>query len=134
MDETRIALLRSMGYSEKAIELISRNANLGEIENPTVTSKHSGTCGDVMILYLTLENGIVKDAKYQYVGCAGLQSTGAGLVEMIKGQPLAKIEHITAADIINYLESIPAAKYECAKIAQNALHKALENYREKVSG
>ena len=82
----RILMLEEMGYSEKAVNLILHRTNLGEMENPTVKGKAVGDCMDTMILYLDIENDIIKDAKYEFVGCAGLQATGAGLTEMVKGK------------------------------------------------
>ncbi|GAB4373904.1 MAG: Fe-S cluster assembly scaffold protein NifU [Calditrichia bacterium] len=126
LDEKRFEILRSMGYSQKAIDLIQRKVHLGEMEDPTVVAKHQGKCGDIMILYLKIEDDIIKDATFEYVGCAGLHSAGAGLIEMIKGKSVDEVRDIQSTDIIQFLESLPVQKYECAEIAANTLHKALE--------
>ncbi len=130
MEDKRTELLRSMGYSDKAINMVMNKVNLGEMENPTVTSREQGTCGDVMFLYLRMEDDTIRDASYEFVGCAGLQSAGAGITEMVKGMSGEGAEKITSQDLIRYLESLPKAKYECAEIACGSLRKALGNLKK----
>ena len=130
MEDKRIAFLRELGYSEKAIELIMKKVNVGEMQEPTVSAKQQGTCGDIMILHLKIRDEIIEEAKFEYLGCAGLQSTGSALTEMIQQLPINKAKEIEASDIINYLGGIPKAKYECAEIARDALRKAIEQFRK----
>ena len=125
METVRIKLLNDMGYSDKAIKLITEKKHLREMENPTLKTRHEGNCGDVILLYLKVENAIITDASYEFVGCAGLQSTGSALVELILGKKLGELSNFKAQDIIDYLEHIPDAKHDCAEIAEGALHKAL---------
>lgn len=131
MDEKRIELLSAMGYSDKAIGFILHKTNVGEIKNPSVTAKNQGTCGDIMILHLYIEQGRIKDAKYDYIGCAGLQAAASALTEMIKGLKLADAEKINSKNILDYLGGLPQQKHECALLASTTLQKALENYHSK---
>ena len=128
MDEKRIPLLQAMGYSEKAIQFILNKTNVGEIASPTVSAKNQGTCGDIMILYLSIQDNIVTEAKYDYIGCAGLQAAGSALTEMIKGKTLNSIRDIESDDILIFLGGLPKQKHECASLASITLKKALEAY------
>jgi NifU-like protein involved in Fe-S cluster formation len=130
MDEKRIALLQAMGYPNKAISYILNKTNVGEIAQPSVSAKDQGTCGDVMILHLLINKGIIQDAKYDYIGCAGLQAAASALTEMIKGLTLPEAAKIQAQDVLNFLGGLPQQKHECALLASNTLKKALENYQD----
>jgi nitrogen fixation NifU-like protein len=125
VDNKRKILLKAMGYSEKAIILLEKNAHVGEIKNSSKFATEKGTCGDVMMLYLLINKDIIEDAKFEFIGCAGLQAAGAGLIEMIKGNSVKNALTLKAVDIINFLGGLPQTKHECASIAENTLHKAL---------
>ncbi len=131
MDEKRIALLQAMGYSEKAIQYILNKTNVGEIEKPSVSAKNQGTCGDIMILHLVIQDERIQEAKYDYIGCAGLQAAGSALTDMIKGLTIQEATKIQAQDVLNFLGGLPQQKHECALLASNTLKKAIENYQQK---
>lgn len=134
MDEKRIALLQAMGYPDKAIQYILNKTNVGEIENPSVSAKNQGTCGDIMILHLVIQDGVIKEAKYEYIGCAGLQAAGSALTEMIIGLTLPEASKIQAQDVLNFLGGLPQQKHECALLASNTLKKALADYQQMKNG
>jgi NifU-like protein involved in Fe-S cluster formation len=125
MHPMRKNLLKEMGFSEKAIKIISENVNMLDIENPSAYAKHQSSCGDILMLSLKIKDDIIVDAGYQYIGCAGLQACASGLTEMIKGMKPEEAGKIEIRDIINYLEGIPKQKYECAESARDTLRKAL---------
>jgi NifU-like protein involved in Fe-S cluster formation len=129
MDEKRIALLQAMGYPEKAIGYILNKTNVGEMAHPSVSAKDEGTCGDLLILHLLIQEGIIQDAKYDYIGCTGLQAAASALTEMVKGLTLPEAAKIQAQDVLNFLGGLPQQKHECALLASNTLKKALENYQ-----
>ncbi len=131
MDEKRIPLLQAMGYSDKAIQLILDKTNVGELSEPTVTAKHQGTCGDVMILHLKISGEQIQEAVYEYIGCAGLQAAASAVTEMISGKTVQEISSINAATVLDYLGGLPPQKHECAQLASSTLKKALETYRNK---
>jgi nitrogen fixation NifU-like protein len=126
--EKRIPLLQAMGYPDKAIEFIINKTNVGEIPSPTLSAKNQGTCGDIMILHLKIEQDIITDAKYDYIGCAGLQAAASALTEMIIGISLRSAGKIESQDILTFLGGLPEQKHECAQLASNTLKKALETY------
>lgn len=126
MEEKRIPLLQAMGYSDKAIDFIINKTNVGELKEPSVTAKNQGTCGDIMIIHLKIIEGIIREACYDYIGCAGLQAAASALTEMIKGMNVEKAKFIESKDVLDYLGGLPPQKYECALLASNTLKKALE--------
>jgi len=128
MSEVR-RLLEKSGYSSKAIEYYVKKVNVGRIENPSVHLAYTGPCGDSMEVYLKIESDIIKDAKFQAVGCAGAFSAGSALMEMVKEKTLEEAEKITEEDIINFLGGIPKQKIHCACLAKRTLRKAIEKYR-----
>ena len=69
-----------------------------------------------------------KEAKYDYIGCAGLQAAGSALTEMIKGKTIRSIQNIESDDILTFLGGLPKPKHECALLASTTLKKALETY------
>ena len=129
MDRTQRQLLLAMGYSEKAVSILEKSLNMGKMDNPSITEQHQGSCGDILILSLKIKNNVIKNAKYEYIGCAGLQSCASALSEMIKGKTLEEAERFEIEDIINFLEGIPQKKYECAEIARDTLRKIIGNWK-----
>ncbi len=129
MDEIRQKLLIDMGFSQKAVTILEQNLNMGTMTNPTITEQHQGSCGDILFLSLKIESDIIKDAMFEYIGCAGLQSCASAIIELIRNKPLSSAEQIEIADIIDFLQGIPKQKYECAEIARDTLRNAVHNYR-----
>jgi NifU-like protein involved in Fe-S cluster formation len=129
MDEVRRKLLLDMGFSEKAIGLLDQSLNMESMQDPTVSEQHQGTCGDILFLTLRIDKQVITDAKYEYIGCAGLQSCASAMTTMIKGITLDEAYKLDARQIIDWLEGIPQQKYECAEIASACLHKAIDNFR-----
>ena len=133
MDEKRIELLKAMGYSDLAIRFILEKTNVGQIEKPSIYAKEQGTCGDIMILTILIRKNIIKDAKYDYIGCAGLQAAASALTEMIKEKKFEDIKNLKAQDVLNYLGGLPEQKHECAQLACNTLKKGIYEYHNGVS-
>ncbi len=125
-------LLEKSGYSSKAIEYYLKKVNVGRIENPSVSLSYTGPCGDTMEVYLEIESNIIKDAKFQAIGCAGAFSSGSALMEMVKGKSLQEAEKITEEDVINFLGEMPKQKFHCACLAKRTLQKAINRYRRTI--
>ena len=130
MDEVRQQLLEAMGFSPKAISILEKNVNMYTLENPSITEKHQGSCGDILFLSLIIDNNVIEKAAYEYIGCAGLQACASALTEMVAGKELSQVSNIEVKDIIDYLEGIPKQKYECAEISRDTLRKALKKWKE----
>lgn len=128
MSEVR-RLLEKSGYSSKAIEYYLEKVNVGRIENPSAHLAYTGPCGDSMEVYLKIESDIIKDAKFQAIGCAGAFSAGSALMEMVKKKRLEEAAKITEEDIINFLGGIPKQKIHCVCLAKRTLQMAIKKYR-----
>ena len=123
-----VELLRKAGYSEKAIDYYLRKVNVGVIEGADATDSHTGLCGDSMRIYLRVEDGVISDAKFQAIGCAGAFASGSALSEMVKGKTLKEAEKITEWDVIKDLGELPGPKLHCARLAVDALRKSIGRY------
>lgn len=131
MDEVRELLVKS-GYANRAMEYYLNKINVGRMEKPTVQFAYTGPCGDTMEIYLNIESDIIKDAKFQAVGCAGTFSAGSALMEMAKGKNLGWIKKITERDIVNHLGSMPQQKNQCVCLAITTFQKTIEKYRKSM--
>ncbi len=121
-------LLLKIGYSAKAIELYTRKVNVGTIDNPSVVVTHTGLpCGDNITLYLKIsEDGLIRDAKFQYKGCIGTASSASALTTLIVGESIKEANSITPEDILKELGGLPES--HCAELAVATLRKALEEF------
>jgi len=124
-------LLRKSGYSDKAIEYITHRIHVGKLPKPSVKLSYTGKCGDTMEIYLLIENGRIKRAKFEAIGCAGAFSAGSALMKMIRNKPLEEAEKITAEDIIAFLGGVPGHKKDCVDLARTTLRKTILMYRNK---
>jgi nitrogen fixation NifU-like protein len=123
-------LLRKAGYSEKAIDHYIKKRNVGVIEGAEAADSHTGLCGDSMRVYLKIEKGLITDAKFQAVGCAGAFASGSALTEMVKGKTLRVAERITEQDVVRDLGKLPGPKLHCVHLAVDALRKSIASYKE----
>jgi len=124
-------LLKESGYSEKAIEYYLNKVNVGELSEPDAHAIYTGPCGDTMEIFLNVEDGVIKEAKFQAIGCAGAFSSGSALTERIIGMTLEEAEKIEEDEIIDYLGGIPAQKVHCTCLSKRTLQKAIKDYKER---
>ena len=125
-------MLQKAGYSDKAIDYYIREVNVGVIKGAEAVDSHMGFCGDSMKVYLKVQEGIICDAKFQAIGCAGAFASGSALTEMIKGKTLKQAQQFTEKDVSEYLGNLPGAKIHCAGLAVDALRKTIESFEKKV--
>ncbi len=127
-------LLKGIGFSDKAIDFITNNRNYGEMKNPTVKGKHTGKCGDTIIIYLKIEDGVIKDASFVYTGCSGSAAAGSAITEIVKNMSVEDAKKLELKDIVDFYKDgergLPVQKYECGKIAVESLKNALENFEK----
>jgi NifU-like protein involved in Fe-S cluster formation len=125
-------LLKISGYSDIAIEYFLKKVNVGKIDNPDAYFVHTGPCGDTMEIFLTIEpkSRVIKEAKFQAIGCAGAFSSGSALTEMIKGKTIEQAEKIEEEDVIDWLGGIPGQKIHCTCLAKKTLKFALNEYKD----
>ena len=121
-----------MMYNEKVIEVFSNPKNVGVIENADgVGTVGNATCGDIMKIYLKIDNGVITDAKFQTFGCAAAIATSSTATEMIKGKTVEEAEKLTNAAVVESLGGLPAHKMNCAVLAEEAIAEAIKDYRSR---
>lgn len=121
-------MLTGAGYSEKAISYYLEKPHMGVIPDADHVSEMTGTCGDTMSVGLKVEKGVIRDVKYQVMGCAGAVSAAMAAVDLVKGKSLDAARKLTDGDIFSVLEDIPAKKHHCIQLAVKALQKAVREY------
>ncbi len=123
------SLLLGSGYSEKAINYFIEKKNMGSLPDADQVSELTGTCGDTMKVYLKVEDGRIKDAKIQVLGCPGAVASAMAAMDMIKGKTLDEVQGLKDRDIFRMLEDIPEQKTHCIRLTNKTIQKAIEEYR-----
>lgn len=123
-------LLKTSGYSDKAIEYYENHINVGIIENPDAHCFYTGPCGDTMEIFLKISSGMITDAKFQAIGCAGSFTSGSALTTMIIGKTLKESLDIDEEDILKHLGAMPKEKIHCAQLTVTTLMKSIIQFEE----
>ena len=119
-------------YNEKVMEVFKNPKNVGEIENPDgMGTVGNETCGDIMQISLKIENDVIVDAKFKTFGCAAAIATSSTATEMVKGMTVDEALKVTNKIVIEKLGGLPAQKIHCSVLAEEAIKKAIEDYRAK---
>lgn len=124
-------LLAVSGYADKAIAYFLNRTNMGSLPNADQVTELTGPCGDTMKIYLNLEEGRIKDAKIQVLGCPGAIASAMAAMDLINGKTIEDAIAIKDRDIFRMLEEIPEQKQHCIRLAIKTLQKAIEEYRFK---
>ena len=127
-DSDMLTSLQKTGYSEIAARYYLEKPHMGSIPNADQTAEYVGSCGDTMTIYLDFDGDIIKEAKYEVMGCAGAISAAMAAVDIITGKNIAFAKNLNDGDIFKMLETIPEKKHHCIQLAVKTLHKALEEY------
>ncbi len=121
-----------MLYSEKVIDHFSNPRNVGEIEDASgVGMVGSEACGDIMKLYIKVEEGVITDARFKTFGCGAAIASSSVATEMIKGKTVEEALKLTNKQVIEELGGLPPVKIHCSVLAEEALKTALEDYMKK---
>ncbi|MGB2804382.1 MAG: Fe-S cluster assembly scaffold protein NifU [Candidatus Zixiibacteriota bacterium] len=119
-------------YSEKVMEHFQNPRNVGEIEDADgVGEIGNPVCGDIMKLYIKVDGNRITDAKFKTFGCGAAIATSSMVTELVKGKTLEEAEKISRNTVAEALDGLPPVKMHCSNLAADALHKAIEDYREK---
>ncbi|MFA5096020.1 MAG: Fe-S cluster assembly scaffold protein NifU [Candidatus Omnitrophota bacterium] len=118
-----------MPYSEKVMDHFLHPRNVGEIPDASgIGTVGNPICGDVMKMYLKIENEVIVDVKFKTFGCGAAISTSSMVTEMVKGKPIAEALKITNKTVAEALGGLPAIKMHCSVLAEEALRSALKDY------
>ena len=118
-----------MQYSEKVMDHFANPRNVGEIENADAIGEvGNAKCGDIMKMYLKIDNGIITDVKFKTFGCGAAVATSSMATELIKGKPVEEALKLTNKAVVEALDGLPAVKIHCSVLAEQAIKSALWNY------
>ena len=121
-----------MLYSEKVMEHFKNPRNVGYIEDADgVGEVGNAKCGDIMKIYLKIENDIIVDVKFETFGCGSAIASSSMATEMIKGKSVSDALELTNKAVVEALDGLPPAKVHCSVLAEEAVKKALKDYYDK---
>lgn len=121
-----------MIYSEKVMEHFQNPRNVGEIKNPSgIGEVGNAKCGDIMKIYLEIKNDIVKDVKFKTYGCGSAIASSSMATELIKGKTIEEAWRLSNKAVAEALDGLPPVKMHCSVLAEEAIHKAINDYRVK---
>lgn len=119
-------------YSEKVMEHFRNPRNTGVIENADgVGEVGNAKCGDIMKIYLKIEDDIIEDARFETFGCASAIASSSMATELIKKRPVSEALALTNQAVVEALDGLPAHKVHCSVLAKEAIEKALQDYYGK---
>ena len=116
-------------YSEKVMDHFSNPRNVGEIEDADgIGEVGNAKCGDIMKMYIKVNNGIIEDVKFKTFGCGAAVATSSMATELIKGQPIEDALKLTNKAVVEALDGLPAVKLHCSVLAEQAIKAAISDY------
>jgi len=119
-------------YSEKVMDHFTNPRNVGEIENADgVGQVGNPKCGDIMKMYLKIENNVITDAKFKTFGCGAAIATSSMATELIIGKTVEEALQITNKAVADALDGLPPVKMHCSNLAEEAIKAAIDDYKRK---
>lgn len=119
-------------YSEKVMDHFRNPRNVGVIENADgIGEVGNPVCGDIMKIYLKIDNDIVSDVKFETFGCGSAIASSSMATELIKGKPLSEALQLTNKAVTEALDGLPAYKLHCSVLAEEAIRAAVKDYYDK---
>lgn len=120
-------------YSEKVMDHFLHPRNVGIIEDANAVGEvGNAKCGDIMKMYLKIEDDIVQDVKFETFGCGSAIASSSMATELIKGQPLVEVRKLTNKAVAEALDGLPDYKMHCSVLAEEAIQSALEDYEKRT--
>ena len=124
--------MADIGYSKKVLEHFMNPRNVGLIEDADGYGKVGNpVCGDLMEMYIKVEDDVITDIKFKTFGCGSAIATSSMVTEMAKGMKVDDAFAITRDDVASELEGLPPKKMHCSNLAADALQAAIKDYRSK---
>ena len=119
-------------YSEKVMDHFRNPRNVGVIEDADgVGEVGNAKCGDIMKMYLKIENDVIQDVKFETFGCGSAIASSSMATELIKGKPVSEAMQLTNKAVAEALDGLPAHKLHCSVLAEEAIRAALDDYKKK---
>ncbi|MGE5473641.1 MAG: Fe-S cluster assembly scaffold protein NifU [Ignavibacteriales bacterium] len=119
-------------YSQKVMDHFSNPRNVGEIENADgIGEVGNAKCGDIMKMYLKIENDIIVDAKFKTFGCGAAVATSSMATELVKGKTIEEALKLTNQAVAEALDGLPPVKMHCSNLAEEAIKTAIDDYLVK---
>lgn len=119
-------------YTDTVMDHFMHPRNVGEIKDPSgVGEVGNAKCGDIMKMYLDIENDVIKDVKFETFGCGSAIASSSMATEMIKGKTVEEALAITNKDVVDALGGLPAHKLHCSVLAEEAIKSAVKDYYDR---
>ena len=123
-----------MEYTEQVMDHFMNPRNMGEMENADgVGTVGNAKCGDIMRIYIKVENDVITDVKFKTFGCGAAIATSSKATELVKGKTLDEALTITNKQVMESLGGLPPVKVHCSVLAEEALHAAIQDYKDRLA-
>ena len=123
-----------MEYTEQVMDHFMNPRNMGEMEDASgVGTVGNAKCGDIMRIYIKVEGDVITDVKFKTFGCGAAIATSSKATEMVKGLTLEEAEKLTNKMVMEALGGLPPVKVHCSVLAEEALHAAIQDYRDRLA-
>ena len=120
-------------YSEKVMDHFRNPRNVGVIENADgVGEVGNAKCGDIMKMYLKIDDDCITDVKFETFGCGSAIASSSMATELIKGKPVSEVKQLTNKAVAEALDGLPDYKMHCSVLAEEAIQAALEDYEKRT--
>lgn len=121
-----------MLYSDKVMDHFANPRNVGEIEDADgIGEVGNAKCGDIMKMYIKVDNGVISDVKFKTFGCGAAVATSSIATEMIKGKTIDEALKLTNKAVVEALEGLPPQKLHCSVLAEQAMKSAISDYYKR---
>ena len=120
-------------YSDKVMDHFRNPRNVGIIEDANgIGEVGNAKCGDIMKMYLKIEDGVVQDVKFETFGCGSAIASSSMATELIKGKPVSEVRTLTNKAVAEALDGLPDYKMHCSVLAEEAIQSALADYQKRT--
>ncbi len=121
-------------YSDKVMDHFSNPRNVGELANANgIGTVGSAACGDIMKMYIRVENDIIQDVRFKTFGCGAAIATSSMATEMVRGKSLDEAYQLSNKAVVEALDGLPPQKIHCSVLAEEAIRAAIDDYRSQDS-
>jgi len=124
-----------MEYTQQVMDHFTNPRNMGEMEDASgVGTVGNAKCGDIMRIYIKVENDVIVDVKFKTFGCGAAVATSSKATELVMGKTIDEALQITNQMVMESLGGLPPVKVHCSVLAEEALHAAIQDYRDRMAG